>query len=193
MTENLNMLGPKKILNFSQILAKSFGILLMAVGVFFSLKLLFWTIDKKFSEIVPIEESQITAEVRDRQLGCLAKNIYHEAGGEPFEGKVAVAQVTLNRTASGKFPGDICKTIYQKNVVYEKVVCQFSWYCDRETSVKPLNKAVYNESMEVAKKVLLEGFRLPSLNNALYYHADYINPGWNREKVAKVGRHIFYR
>ena len=193
MTENLNILGPKKILNFSQILAKSFGILLMAVGVFFSLKLLFWTIDKKFSELVPIEESQITAEVRDRQLGCLAKNIYHEAGGEPFEGKVAVAQVTLNRTASGKFPGDICKTIYQKNVVYEKVVCQFSWYCDRETSVKPLNKAVYNESMEVAKKVLLEGFRLPSLNNALYYHADYINPGWNREKVAKVGRHIFYR
>ena len=192
MTENLK-LGPKKILNFSQILAKSFGILLMAVGVFFSLKLLFWTIDKKFSEIVPIEESQITAEVRDRQLGCLAKNIYHEAGSEPFEGKVAVAQVTLNRTASGKFPGDICKTIYQKNVVYEKVVCQFSWYCDRETSVKPLNKAVYNESMEVAKKVLLEGFRLPSLNNALYYHADYINPGWNREKVAKVGRHIFYR
>ena len=193
MTENLNMLGPKKILNFSQILAKSFGILLMAVGVFFSLKLLFWTIDKKFSEIVPIEESQITAEVRDRQLGCLAKNIYHEAGSEPFEGKVAVAQVTLNRTASGKFPDDICKTIYQKNVVYEKVVCQFSWYCDRETSVKPLNKAVYNESMEVAKKVLLEGFRLPGLNNALYYHADYINPGWNREKVAKVGRHIFYR
>ena len=193
MTENLNILGPKKILNFSQILAKSFGILLMAVGVFFSLKLLFWTIDKKFSEIVPIEESQITAEVRDRQLGCLAKNIYHEAGSEPFEGKVAVAQVTINRTASGKFPGDICKTIYQKNVIYEKVVCQFSWYCDRETSVKPLNKAVYNESMEVAKKVLLEGFRLPSLNNALYYHADYINPGWNREKVAKVGRHIFYR
>ena len=39
---------------------------------------------------------------------CLAKNIYHEAGKEPFEGKVAVAQVTMNRAASGQFPEDIC-------------------------------------------------------------------------------------
>jgi len=137
--------------------------------------------------------SQITTEVRERQLGCLAKNIYYEAGSEPFEGKVGVAQVTLNRTESGAFPGDICKTIYQKNVIYEKVICQFSWACDRDSGVKPLNKGNYTESMEVAKKVLLEGFRLPSLKNALYYHADYINPGWRKEKVAHIGHHIFYK
>ena len=46
--------------------------------------------------------------------------------------------------------------------------------------------------MTVAKKVLLEGFRLPSINKALYYHADYVNPKWNKPKVAKIGRHIFY-
>ncbi len=168
-------------------------VVLMSIGIFFSSKLLLWTIDNKFSQLTPMEESQITAELRDRQLACLAKNIYYEAGGEPFEGKVAVAQVTINRTESGKFPGDICKTIYQKNVVYEKTVCQFSWYCDRETFIRPLNKAIYEECLTVAKKVLMEGYRLPGLTNALYYHADYINPGWKREKVAKVGRHIFYR
>jgi spore germination cell wall hydrolase CwlJ-like protein len=27
----------------------------------------------------------------------------------------------------------------------------------------------------------------------LYFHGDYINPGWKRERVAKVGRHIFYK
>jgi spore germination cell wall hydrolase CwlJ-like protein len=139
------------------------------------------------------DASQITTEMRERQLGCLAKNIYHEAGGEPFEGKVAVAQVTLNRVNSGQFPGDICKTIYQKNIVYEKVICQFSWACDRDTGVRPLNSASYKESMEVAKRVLLEGFRLPSLTHALYFHADYINPGWRKEKVAHIGRHIFYK
>lgn len=165
----------------------------MAIGIFFSVQLLDWTMDKKFEHFKPMEESQITAELRERQLACLAKNIYHEAGNEPFEGKVAVAQVTINRTESGQFPGDICKTIYQKNVVYEKTVCQFSWYCDRESAVKPLNKTIYAECMTVAKKVLMEGFRLPSLEKALYYHADYINPGWQREKVAKIGRHIFYR
>jgi spore germination cell wall hydrolase CwlJ-like protein len=40
--------------------------------------------------------------------------------------------------------------------------------------------------------VLLEGFRLPSLKNALYYHADYVNPGWNKPRLEKIGHHIFY-
>jgi len=52
---------------------------------------------------------------------------------------------------------------------------------------------VYNESMEVAKKVLLEGFRLPSLTSALYYHADYVRPGWKKERITQIGRHIFYK
>lgn len=140
-----------------------------------------------------IEVSTVTAEKRQKQLDCLARNIYHEAGYEPFEGKVAVAQVTINRAESGQFPSDICQVVYQKNVVYEKVLCQFSWYCDSASLKKPMNGAVYTESMEVAKKVLLEGFRIDSVKQALYYHADYINPKWNREKVAKLGHHIFYK
>ena len=137
--------------------------------------------------------SPVTAEMRQKQLDCLARNIYHEAGGEPFEGKVAVAQVTINRTESGAFPSDICQVVYQKNVVYEKVLCQFSWYCNTASLKKPMNGPIYTESMEVAKKVLLEGFRLPSVEKALYFHGDYIQPGWKRERVAKVGRHIFYK
>lgn len=133
-----------------------------------------------------------TAAEREQQLTCLAKNIYYEAGSEPFEGKVAVAQVTLNRVESGKFPSDICKTVYQKNVVYSKVICQFSWFCEKGPQTKPMHKETYAESMEVAKKVLLENFRLPSLKDALYYHADYVNPQWNKPKLTKIGRHIFY-
>ena len=140
-----------------------------------------------------MDSNPVTAELRQRQLDCLARNIYHEAGGEPFEGKVAVAQVTLNRVESGQFPSDVCKVVYQKNVVYEKVLCQFSWYCEQASLKKPMNGPVYTESMEVAKKVLLEGFRLPSVKDALYFHGDYINPGWKRERVAKIGRHIFYK
>lgn len=133
----------------------------------------------------------ITAEVREKQLTCLARNIYYEAGNEPFEGKAAVAQVTLNRASSGKFPDDICKVVYQKNVVYDRVLCQFSWYCQGKP-IKLRSDEIYSECMDAAKKVLLEGFRLPSLENALYYHADYVNPKWNKERVAKIGRHIFY-
>ena len=136
--------------------------------------------------------SPVTAQMRQQQLDCLARNIYHEAGSEPFEGKVAVAQVTINRTESGAFPSDICKVVYQKNVVYEKVLCQFSWYCTAEGTKKPMNGPMYTESMEVAKKVLLEGFRLDEVKKALYYHADYVNPGWGKKPVAKIGHHVFY-
>jgi spore germination cell wall hydrolase CwlJ-like protein len=137
--------------------------------------------------------SPVTADMRQKQLDCLARNIYHEAGYEPFEGKVAVAQVTINRTESGQFPSDICQVVYQKNVVYEKVLCQFSWYCDSASLKKPMNGPVYTESMEVAKKVLLEGFRLPSIKDALYFHGDYVNPKWGKKPIAKVGRHVFYK
>ena len=131
---------------------------------------------------------------RTRQLECLAINIYKEAGYEPFEGKVAVAQVTLNRVQSSNFPDDVCQVVYQKNVVYEKVVCQFSWYCDRAHKGRPVNPNAYQESLDVAKKVLFEGFRLPGLDQALFYHADYVRPQWrNKEKITKIGAHIFYR
>ena len=134
----------------------------------------------------------ITVEDRTRQLACLTKNIYWESASEPFEGKVAVAQVTINRVESGKFAPDICGVVYQKNIVYDRVVCQFSWFCDGSSKVRPIYPAHWKESEEVAKKVLLEGFRLPGLKNALYFHADYVKPQWGKPQVAKIGRHVFY-
>jgi spore germination cell wall hydrolase CwlJ-like protein len=168
-------------------------ILLMVLALMLSVFLLKWQVSDKLSKFEPQESSQITTAMRERQLNCLSKNIYYEAGNQPFEGKVAVAQVTINRTESGLFPPDICQTIYKKNIVYEKVLCQFSWVCDRNSGATPPNNANYRESQEVAKKVLLEGFRLPTLEKAMYFHGDYINPGWKREKITKIGNHIFYK
>ena len=46
-------------------------------------------------------------------LDCLARNIYHEAGNESIEGKVAVGLVTINRSNSGRFPDSICGVVNQ--------------------------------------------------------------------------------
>ena len=140
-----------------------------------------------------ISQEIVSIHTREKQLDCLAINIYREAGYEPFEGKVAVAQVTLNRVENGRFGKDVCGVVYQKNVVMERVVCQFSWYCDSTHRNRPVNKEAYNESYEVAKKVLLEGFRLSVLKDALFYHATYVNPRWNLEKIGVIGQHIFYK
>ena len=135
----------------------------------------------------------VSIQTRERQLDCLALNIYREAGYEPFEGKVAVAQVTMNRVAKGQFGKDVCGVVYQKNVIMEKVVCQFSWACDSSAKTRPVNQAAYDESYKVAKKVLLEGFKLDILKDALYYHANYVNPRWPLEKIGSIGNHIFYK
>ena len=135
----------------------------------------------------------VSIKTRERQLECLAMNIYREAGHENFEGKVAVAQVTMNRAAHPSFPKDVCGVVFQKSVVIDRVICQFSWYCDTAHKARPINQSAYNESMAVAKKVLLEGFRLDVMKEALYYHANYVNPQWNLEKIGTIGNHIFYR
>lgn len=176
---------PRSILTF-------ISLVFMSTFLWGTVNLLDWAINTKLAHTTVAETSNITAEFREHQLGCLAKNIYHEAGSEPFEGKAAVAIVTLNRTNSGQFPGDVCKTIYQKNVIYEKVICQFSWTCDRVSAFRPLNKANYDESMIAAQKVLMENYKLPSLDKALYYHADYIDPHWGKKPIAHIGHHIFY-
>ena len=128
----------------------------------------------------------------EKNLSCLALNVYREAGHEPFEGKVAVAQVTLNRTKHPNFPSTVCEVVYQKNSFMGKVVCQFSWYCDTAHRMRPINKKAYEESYRVAKMVYLEDFKLETIKTALYYHADYVSPNWGKKKVTKIGAHIFY-
>jgi spore germination cell wall hydrolase CwlJ-like protein len=174
---------------------KLIKILLVLIGLalvgFIGYKAVMYKLDP--NKQLVMNNTSVTAEVRNKQLECLARNIYYEAGNQPFEGKVAVAQVTINRAESGQFPKDICQVVYQKNVVYERVLCQFSWYCETATMMRPKNTAVFKESELVARQVLLEGFRLPSLKNALYFHATHINPKWNREKVAVIAGHVFYK
>jgi spore germination cell wall hydrolase CwlJ-like protein len=152
------------------------------------------------NKFIALADMQMTASTdvvsirdREKQLDCLAINIYREAGHEPFEGKVAVGQVTMNRVVDGRFGKDVCGVVYQKNVVMERVICQFSWACDSVHRNRPINKPAYTESYEVAKKVLLEGFRLDIMKKAMYYHADYVNPNWKLEKIGKIGRHVFYK
>jgi spore germination cell wall hydrolase CwlJ-like protein len=128
-----------------------------------------------------------------KQLDCLAKNIYWEAEGESIEGKIAVAQVTMNRLHSGKHGNTICEVVYQRTKQNKFIVCQFSWTCTRKSKMYPRNRKIFDESREIAINVMMENFRLTSVRSAMYFHSTSINPGWNKVKVAKIGKHVFYR
>ena len=55
--------------------------------------------------------SEVSFAEGDRYL--LANLIYCEAGGEPYEGQLAVGSVVINRVLSGKFPDTVVGVIYQ--------------------------------------------------------------------------------
>lgn len=118
----------------------------------------------------------------DKDVECLARNIFYESGGEPVEGKVAVAMVTLNRAQNPNYPSNVCDVVKQRTTktvqepvttvrqvkvnwmlppqpvaetrikTVKKVVCQFSWTCMRVPKIKE-DDPRWLESREVAEKL----------------------------------------
>ena len=124
-----------------------------------------------------------------QQVDCLAQNMYFESGWEPEAGQIAVAMVTINRQESGNYPSTICGVVKQKIAS----TCQFSWVCEYKT-INNINRDVYMRVRALAVYVYAnrEHIKDPS-RGALFYHADYVNPGWrNMVYLTKIGRHKFY-
>ena len=133
-----------------------------------------------------------------QEVECLADNIYFESAYEPKDGKIAVGMVTMNRVKKG-FEDSVCGVVKQKI----KETCQFSWYCESKAKLTALykekylsdrQKEVYNEAQDVAVYVYMNYDTMhDKTKGALFYHADYVNPGWRLQKTVTIGRHIFYR
>ena len=143
--------------------------------------------------------------VDDKEVTCMAKNIFFEAAVESTAGKLAVAHVTLNRVDSKHFPSSVCEVVYEgphytgaNGQLYPvRDRCQFSWYCDGKGDDPREGSRLWEDAQELAKYVLLRSEELPDITDgALFYHASYINipNGWNKKKVTtKIDTHIFYR
>jgi spore germination cell wall hydrolase CwlJ-like protein len=130
-----------------------------------------------------------------REVECLAKNIYFEAGGEPRAGKIAVAEVTMNRVKSGQFPKTVCAVVHQKSKNKSGInICQFSWVCEGKNNVR--NSSTWRESQRIAESILISKKRYGIIGtDAKYFHASYMTPNWADESrvIAQIGNHIFYR
>ena len=149
----------------------------------------------------PIDKLEQDIQVEaDPQIVCLAQNIYHEARNESTAGKIAVANVVMNRKDSDAFPNTVCEVVYEGphytnvrgNMVPYKHRCQFSWYCDGKSD-RILNQKKYDELYILANFVYKNNVDLT--DGALFYHADYVDPAWSKrlKVTAKIDTHIFYR
>ncbi|WP_370577011.1 cell wall hydrolase [Shinella sp. PSBB067] len=127
-----------------------------------------------------------------KEQKCLAEGIYFEARGEEVKGQAAVAQVILNRVRNPAYPKTICGVVYQNQNWRGR--CQFSFACDRipDLILSPWN---WKTAKEIAMAVTAGKIWIDDVGSATHYHATYVNPPWGRsmKRVAKIGKHIFYR
>jgi N-acetylmuramoyl-L-alanine amidase len=111
-------------------------------------------------------------------VNLLAQVIEGEAADEPYQGKVAVGAVILNRIESGDFPNTIPGVIYERDAFESVSNGQFQ---------RPLSQDSMNAAIEA-----LNGS--DPTGGALYFW----NPAkassqwvWSRPIVTQIGRHVF--
>ena len=141
-----------------------------------------WTSSKLLS--LPVPKS-------DKQMSCLAEALYFEARGEPIKGQLAVGEVILNRVEDTRYPNSICKVVNQGTG--RRFACQFTYTCDGKLETLHERKP-YEMALKIAK-ILMTTHDKKLTRGSTHYHSNYVNPKWSKkfERVAKFGRHIFYR
>lgn len=112
-------------------------------------------------------------------LGKLARVVYSEAGGEPFNGQIAVAAVVLNRVDSPDFPDTIEKVIFAPGAF--SVVAGGQYW-------KLPNAESFKAAIQAAKGID------PS-RGALYFNSAPAESEWfqSRTKTAAIGGHVFVK
>ncbi|MCL4671556.1 MAG: cell wall hydrolase [Sphingomonadaceae bacterium] len=120
------------------------------------------------------------------ELECLAGAIYFEARGEPLMGQLAVAEVIINRSQSGRFPATYCGVVRQPG--------QFSFV--RKGAIPQARRASQAWRNAVAVAQIAHGDQWQThAGDALYFHARSVRPSWSHRKqaLATIDSHIFYR
>jgi spore germination cell wall hydrolase CwlJ-like protein len=126
------------------------------------------------------------ADTEGAEQDCLANAVYFEARSEPLQGQLAVAEVVINRAASGRYPTSLCGVVVQP--------AQFSFV--RRGRIPHADRAsdAWRRAVAVARiaKDRMTARVLPA--SCLWYHASYVSPRWGRRlaRNARIGLHIFY-
>lgn len=155
----------------------------------------------KFKEPEPEPTSRFEAIDTEQARQCLAINTYYEARNQSKAGRLATMQVVVNRTYSHHFPDNVCDVVTQGptytnwlgNEWPVRDKCQFSWYCDGQSDT-PLDAETYFEIQELVDEFMSTEM-LDFTDEALYYHADYVQPYWKDlyTVTTVIDNHIFYK
>lgn len=119
-----------------------------------------------------------------RELECLAAGIYFESKSEPLVGQLAVGEVIANRANSGRFAKTYCGVLFQRG--------QFSFVRGKSWPKIAKSGKQWKTAVAIAK-IVDKDLKDSAADDALFFHAKYVNPRWRLRRVASIGNHIFYR
>ncbi len=149
-------------------------------------------------QVSAVENSRSLINQIERDIECLALNIYFETRAVSLADAMAVSDVVLNRVNHTSFPNNICSVVYQakkdSNGFPKRHKCQFSWYCDGKSDV-PKDITAWDRSRKFARDIYTYGSYVGITEGSTHYHATYVKPNWSRhlDRIARIGSHIFYR
>lgn len=132
------------------------------------------------------------AETVEAELKCMAQAVFYEAGMEPVEGQIAVAEVIANRVRDHRYPDNVCDVVYQGAT--RTTGCQFTFTCDGSMKRHTPSREAWERAERIAAHVLME-LNEEQTGGATHYHATYVDPVWNAGLIRtdRIGLHIFYR
>ncbi len=131
-----------------------------------------------------------TLSYSEKDLVCMADNLWYESRGEGDVGMAAVGYVTLNRSKTKGFPSTICGVVHHKTQVKGRTFCQFAWVCNKP-AIRNWDR--YSHARNIAKRVL-EGTIPNPVGGSLYFHERSHRPKFAKASnyVTTVGNHRFY-
>ncbi|HEU0045500.1 cell wall hydrolase [Sphingomonas sp.] len=125
-----------------------------------------------------------TGTIEDEHVRCLASAVYFESKGEPLVGQLAVAQVIINRSKSGRFASNVCGVVKQRG--------QFSFVRGGAIPAVDGTRAAYRTAVAVAKVAMSDIWQAEAAADALYFNG--VRAGLRGlKRVATIGGHAFYR
>jgi len=127
----------------------------------------------------------------ERELICMARNIYHEARGQSEANQQAVAWVTRNRAHITN--RSICEVVFESHTVNGRRVAQFSWTVKRHTRF--MERAAWDQAQRLAWRVYRASDREDITRGATHFHERGTQPVWSRRGVRhqQIGAHVFLR
>ncbi len=136
------------------------------------------------SDTETVAAENTAPDIAASDIECVAKVVHHEAGNQPETGKLAVAQVIVNRAESGRFPGKVCDVANQPGQFF------------RLAAYNPARNTPMWRAAVDAARAALSGQGTDVTRGAMFFRSAASRPDRffrSRQRVVQLHDQVFYR